>query len=148
VVDDVVVIGVGNPDRGDDGVGLVVAGIAGAILGVRVRTAIDPFDIVDAWGFADRVVLVDATRGASKPGEITTFEVGSDPFPVVFPSSSTHGLGVADAVALGRALGQMPRRLVVVGVEGESFDGSGLSPVVADAVDAAVGRVLEVMCDA
>ncbi len=147
-MDDLVIVGVGNPDRGDDGVGLVVAGIAGAILGVRVRTAIDPFDIVDAWGFADVAVVVDATRGASAPGVVTTFDVAVDPFPKVFPASSTHGLGVADAVALGKALGRMPRRLVVVGVEGETFDGSGLSPVVADAVDAAVGRVLEVMCDA
>ena len=146
--EDTVIIGVGNPDRGDDGVGIVVAGIAGALAGVPVRTVNDPFDIVDAWGFAQRAIVIDATRGASEPGVVTVFDVRSDSFPPAFQSSSSHGLGVADAVALGKALGRLPRLLVVIGVEGATFDGEGLSPEVAAAVDDAVGAVLEVMCDA
>lgn len=144
----IVIIGVGNPDRGDDGVGVVVAAIAGALSGTPVRTVNDPFDIVEAWGFADQAVVVDATRGASAPGAITVLDVTGGSFTPAYPSSSTHGLGVADAVALGRALGRMPRHLVVVGVEGAAFDGIGLSPEVSAAVDDAVGTVLEVICDA
>ncbi|HLA66729.1 MAG TPA: hydrogenase maturation protease [Acidimicrobiia bacterium] len=143
-----VIIGVGNPDRGDDGVGIVVAAIAGSLTGVAVRTVNDPFDILDAWGFADRAVVIDATKGTSAPGVVTVFDVGAQPFPPAFPSSSSHGLGIADAVALGKALGRLPKHLVVIGVEGEVFDGCGLSAAVSAAVDAAVGAVLEVMCDA
>ena len=76
------------------------------------------------------------------------FDVGSDTFPPAFPSSSSHGLGLADAVALGKALGRLPNHLVVIGVEGATFEGVGLSPQVSDAVDAAVGAVLEVMSHA
>lgn len=145
---DAVIVGVGNTDRGDDGVGIVVAGIAGSLTGIAVRTVNDPFDIVDAWGFADLVIVIDATKGASSPGAITVFDVGSDTFPPAFPSSSSHGLGLADAVALGKALGRLPNHLVVIGVEGATFEGVGLSSQVSDAVDAAVGAVLEVMSHA
>jgi len=148
VDDGTVIIGVGNPDRGDDGVGIVVAAIAGAITGAPVRTVNDPFDIVDAWGFADRAVVVDATRGSSPPGVITVLDIAAGSFPPRFSSSSSHGLGLADAVALGKALGRLPRHLVVVGVEGASFDGFGLSPEISAVVDDAVGKVLEAICDA
>jgi hydrogenase maturation protease len=148
VTDTEVIIGVGNLDRGDDGVGVVVAGLAGSRSGVSVRTVNDPFDIVDAWGYADRAVVVDATRGATAPGEVTVLDVGEGSFPPAFPSSSSHGLGLADAVALGKALGRLPRHLVVIGIEGEAFDGVGLSTHVAASVDRAVEAVLEVICHA
>lgn len=57
---------------------------------------------------------------------------------------STHGLGVAEAIALGGALGRLPRRLVVIGIEGARFDaGEGLSPEVDRALDHAVALGLE-----
>ncbi len=36
--------------------------------------------------------------------------------------TSTHHLGLAEAVELARALGRLPQRLVVYGVEGASFE--------------------------
>jgi Ni,Fe-hydrogenase maturation factor len=50
---------------------------------------------------------------------------------------------------LARALGQAPRRLVVVGIEGERFDlGRGLSDDVEAAVPNAVQRVVNLMREA
>jgi hydrogenase maturation protease len=47
-------------------------------------------------------------------------------------------------VELGRALGRLPNRLVVVGVEAERFDhGAPLSPHVAAAVPVAAARVCD-----
>jgi hydrogenase maturation protease len=52
------------------------------------------------------------------------------------PTVGTHALGLAEAIALGRALERLPARLVVVGVEASETDsGHGLSPAVAGAVD-------------
>jgi hydrogenase maturation protease len=49
-------------------------------------------------------------------------------------------------IELAEALGRLPERLVVVGVEGECFDhGEPLSPSVAEAVPAAVERVGEAL---
>jgi hydrogenase maturation protease len=49
-------------------------------------------------------------------------------------------------VELGRALGRLPERLVVVGVEGECWDhGAPLSPAVAAVVPDAVARVCDLL---
>ena len=49
---------------------------------------------------------------------------------------STHGFGLAEALELARALGQLPRRCIVYAIEGASFEtGAPLSPEVAAAVD-------------
>ena len=54
----------------------------------------------------------------------------------------THALGLAAVVELARALGRLPERVVVVGVEAERFDhGVPLSPAVAAAVTPAADAV-------
>jgi hydrogenase maturation protease len=53
-------------------------------------------------------------------------------------------MGVAEAVELARALGELPTSLVVYGVRGGRFDhATELSPEVDAACDEVVGRVLE-----
>ncbi len=55
---------------------------------------------------------------------------------------SSHGLGLAEAVELARALGQLPRSCVVYAIEGESFAvGAPLSPPVATAVADVAARL-------
>jgi hydrogenase maturation protease len=55
-------------------------------------------------------------------------------------SSSTHALDVAAAIEFARALGRLPPRLIVYGIEGRSFTVSaGLSPE----VERAIKQVLE-----
>jgi hydrogenase maturation protease len=52
-------------------------------------------------------------------------------------------MGIADALELGRALGQAPRRVVVLGVEGASFGmGEKMTAAVASALDGLVESVL------
>jgi hydrogenase maturation protease len=51
-------------------------------------------------------------------------------------TTSSHGLGLGEAVELARALGRLPSRLVVYAVEGaDSSTGPGLSPAIATAVE-------------
>ena len=62
----VVVIGVGNTHRRDDGVGPLVAAevAADCPAGVRVLTcAVEPTAILDAWDGADLAVVIDAAGG-------------------------------------------------------------------------------------
>jgi hydrogenase maturation protease len=57
--------------------------------------------------------------------------------------SSTQTPGVAETVALGRTLGRLPRRLVIVGVEAERFEfGAPLSPAVEQALEPLVRLVV------
>ena len=68
----VVVIGIGNDYRGDDGIGPAVAHAIGGqhLPGVRVLTcAAEPTAVLDAWTGAAVAVLIDAADGG-EPGRI------------------------------------------------------------------------------
>jgi len=55
---------------------------------------------------------------------------------------SSHGLGLDDAVGLGRALDRMPGRLIVHAVEaGDLGQGAGLTPAVAATIDTLAAAV-------
>ncbi len=93
---------------------------------------------MDAWTGFDDVVLVDACRGAGTPGSIHRFTVASlERLSRVEPRryESTHGLGVAAALALASALGRLPSGLVIYAIEaGHLRHGRRLSRPVAGAV--------------
>ena len=126
------VIGVGNEWRSDDGAGLEVA----RRLGGRQLQG-EPIGLVEAFDGADEVAIVDAVFSGAPPGTVHEFEAGADPLPVtVFGSSSTHALGLAEAIEIARSLGRLPARVRVMGIEGARFDyGRGLSPEVEKAVE-------------
>ena len=145
---DVVVIGIGNAYRRDDGVGLAVAADIDKrnLPGVRVVTAIgEPGALIDAWSGASRAVLVDAAmHEGSTPGRIRRWVPGNgEPGAVV----SSHSLGLPQTYALGQALGQIPEELVVITVDAADVDhGFGLTSAVAAAVPEVVEEVLR-LCD-
>jgi len=133
------VIGVGNPDRGDDGAGAMVAR---ALEGDRSRELRDCTDLIDAWEGEDDVVVVDAVRSGGAPGTVLRFDALSDVLPAR-ANSSSHSFGVAETVELARALGRLPGRLTVYGIEASDFERGGtMTAPVAEAV-ARVVRVLE-----
>lgn len=140
-----VLIGLGNPFRRDDGVGHIVAEAARARVGDDVTVVEldgDPARMIEAWDGAELAVVVDAVASGSAPGTLHRVEDTAD-LPPGTSNPSSHGLGVTEAVALGRALGRCPDRLVVHGVEvDDTGDGEGLSDVVAAAVPALVDRVV------
>lgn len=141
------VIGVGQPHRGDDAVGLAVADqVRRAEPACEVVTVSSPTRLVDLWEGRDDVVVVDALRTAGPAGRVVVVEVGSDPLPARPGAGGSHGFGVAEAVELGRSLDRLPRRLAVVGVTAETFtQGAELTPVVAAAVEPAAQEVLRLL---
>jgi len=87
--------------------------------------------------------LVDACASGAPAGTVRRFDAGSVPLPQGLFGLSTHAFGLAEAVELGRALGQLPRHCIVYAIEAGSFDmGAPLSPSVAAAV-ADVARRLQ-----
>jgi hydrogenase maturation protease len=133
VGDEVLVVGVGNALRGDDGAGLEVvrrlrARADSAGVGVRVLEG-EGIGLLEAWEGARAVVLVDSVRTNAPPGAIHRIDVTDSPLPAALrSSSSTHAVGVGEAIELARALGRLPSRLVVYRVEGGRFEtGAALS---------------------
>jgi hydrogenase maturation protease len=142
----VLVVGIGNPDRGDDGVGpVIVRRLKGRVpADVRIlECSGDALTLLDEWeGFAS-VILVDAVAPIGRPGRVHRVDLAKNPLPLAFSPRSTHALGLAEAIELARCLGRLPRFIAAYLVEGEQFEtGASLSPVVANAVDDGVAAII------
>jgi hydrogenase maturation protease len=144
----VVVIGVGNPFRCDDGAGIVAARLLRDLVPDAVEVVEhdgEPATLLDAWEGAATAYVIDAVRADDEPGTIHRIELDPHGHTVV-PASprrdSSHALGLGDAVALARALGRLPGRLVLIGVTGRSFEaGDALAEPVRAAVERVVGQL-------
>ncbi len=140
-----VVIGIGNPDRGDDAVGRRVA--------QRLAGTVPPeVEILEHDGEATSLLacmegaaaawLIDACVSGKPAGTVQRFDVTATPLPQDAFNLSTHGFGLAEAIELARALDQLPPRCVVYAVEaGSVVAGAPLSPAVSAAVDAVGARL-------
>ena len=141
-----VVIGVGNPLRGDDAAGVSVA----ERLGPRVPDGVEvvscneePSRLMEAWEGAESVLLVDTVSSGAPPGTLHRFDAGDEAVPARTFRSSTHAIGIADTIELARALGRLPHRVRVYGIEAGGFTtGAELTPAVDSAVAFLVKDVL------
>ena len=145
------VIGLGQRAAGDDGVGLaVLERLRGVVAeGVELVELAEPCALVPVLAGALPAVIVDAVvADRAVPGEI--LELDSDAVPVHARSTSTHGIGLAQALALARALAApgaaMPAvRIVGVAIAVPAVPAIGLSPAIARAVEPAVEAVLRAL---
>lgn len=133
------IVGIGNPDRGDDGVGALVARRLQAddAQGVRVvEHTGEAADLLERLSGVDTAYLIDAAVTGALPGSITRFDAAATPLAGSAFACSTHGLGLLEAIELARALGRLPRRCVVYAIEGRQYEvGHRLSPQVAAAAE-------------
>jgi hydrogenase maturation protease len=141
------VIGVGNPHRADDAVGLAAARRVRETGPGHVRIVEwedDPMALLEQWEEDDRVIVVDAASSGVEAGTIHRFDAVAAPLPARHFAISSHGLGLIGAIELARALGRLPRTLVVYAIEGSDFSaGQGMSPAVEGALGRLVALILE-----
>lgn len=139
-----VIIGIGNPDRGDDAAGREVA----RRLGERLHDARcvelggEATTILAQLEEADAAFLIDACMSGAPPGTLRRIDVAREPLHAADFGLSSHGFGPAAALELAKTLGILPRLCVVYAIEAQCFDiGAPLSAPVARAVDEAVDRL-------
>jgi hydrogenase maturation protease len=142
----VVVAGLGNEYRRDDGVGPVVA----ARTTERARTVrdigplVDPLDLLGRWDGADLAIVIDAVHSDAAPGTVRVVDLKAPN--AGHAATSTHGISLSGVLRLAQAIGRAPVRVIVVGIEGEDFGrGTGLSPAVGAAVELAVKEVVDLI---
>lgn len=137
-VSEPIVIGIGNAFRGDDGVGWAVVDVLQKALPKGVITKkIDGsiFELIDLFSTHSNVYVVDACVSTMPPGSWRRIDATCEPMPKEFAITSSHGLGLAQAIELCRALGQIPTQLALYLIAGSSFSiNDRLSITVADAV--------------
>ncbi len=143
------IVGVGNRSRGDDAVGpAVVDRLIANGVDPSVETLVvdgDLTKLVLAWSSDHDVVVIDALVSGREPGMIVEFDgLSNDQREVAVATSlsSSHGFGLAEAVALAERLQRMPRSLTIVAVEAEQFEPmTDMSPAVEATVDQVVERI-------
>ena len=147
------VIGLGNPILGDDGVGWRVADEVERRLDMYsapppvavVRLAVGGLALMEQLVGYERAIIIDSCLSDGEPGVVrsgTLAELAGRP---VGHLDSTHDAPLAAALAAGRALGaRLPDDLVVVTVDtprSDVFDDSLTAPV-ESAVDRAADEVI------
>ena len=149
----VVVIGLGNPILGDDGVGWKVA--------EELKKQLPPDMSVDMECLSlggislmehlidyDRAILIDAFALDEPIGSILVLKLSDLPNYSAFHTTSPHDTSLQNAIELGRSVGaHLPDDIMVVGIATKHvYDFSNsLSPPVADAVPQAAHIVLDLL---
>ncbi|MGC8522610.1 MAG: hydrogenase maturation protease [Steroidobacteraceae bacterium] len=119
------VIGLGNPYRGDDAAGRAcIAALLALLAG------------------AGEFCLIAACASGLPAGTVQRFDAATAALPTLGGATSTHGIGLPEAIELARALGMLPRRCVVYAIEGLSYgSGEPLSEPVRTAVRAVAEQI-------
>jgi hydrogenase maturation protease len=133
----VVVIGVGNPDRGDDGAGREVARLlqAGGLAARIVEADGEASTLLAHLEGATAAYLIDACVSGAPAGAVRRIDLSTQTLPAARFGLSSHGFGLAEALELAKALEQLPPLCVVYAIEAESFEiGASLSDPVARSV--------------
>jgi hydrogenase maturation protease len=143
----VVVIGVGNPYRRDDGIGPAVVAMLRRrhLPGVTLAECDgEPTRLLDLWHGANLAVVIDAVHTRDpRPGVIHRRSL-HHPSVRGLGSASSHGVDLGDAVALAAALDRLPRSLLLYAVEAaDTNHGYGLTPVVEAALPPLVDEIVE-----
>jgi hydrogenase maturation protease len=144
----IVVIGLGNPLMGDDGLGIAV------LERLRARYVLPAaVELVDGgtWGLnllpviedAQVVILIDAIDAGVAPGTPVRIERARLPR-YLATKISPHQVDLRDVLGLAELRGTLPDDTVAVGLQPQSIAlGDGLSPVLERALDAMTATVLE-----
>ena len=134
----------GNPDRGDDAAGAFVARRLRE-MGIDAREhSGDALSLIDTWQGADEVVLVDAVVTGRRAGTVSVWDALESPVAGRPRVGSSHALGLAEAIAISRTLGGLPRRLTLYGIEARRFEmGEPPSKAVLRGVERAARKVYE-----
>jgi len=160
----ILVLGLGNPIRGDDGVGWrVIEAVKDNLVkafgkpshGLRENVEVDALaggglNLMERLVDYDRAILVDAMQSGKEPGSVWVFSLEALDNPSAGHLGSTHETNLLTALEVGRRLGaNLPPvgGVMVVAIEAQPvFEFSEeLSPPVARAVPEAVEKVMNLL---
>lgn len=138
IASQVIVIGIGNTDAGDDAAGLIAARHLRGILPAEIDVVEEIREVSSLLMRLEGVAaafFIDACRSGSPSGTVHRFDVALAPLPSIGFGLTTHDLALAEILELARTLGKLPAQCVVYAVEGQSFEvGAPLAPPVRAAV--------------
>ena len=147
VAGSILVLGLGNPLLGDEGVGVrVIEELKGLDLpdGVALvdggTTGLGLISVMEGY---QRVIVVDAADMGQPPGRVVKFAPSEVQFRMANDPLSLHQVGFGEVLALAEALGVSPPHLTIIGVQPDRIGvGEEMSPEVEQAIPQCIGLVL------
>jgi hydrogenase maturation protease len=141
------IIGIGNPFRGDDAAGLQAVRLL-RTMGINASYLLEHsgegVSLMETWKGRATVILIDAISSGSPPGTIHRLDALANPLTAQLFQSSTHTFSLPQAIEMSRALDELPRRLLIFGIEGRDFQaGTELSSEVSAAVPKLARKVFD-----
>jgi hydrogenase maturation protease len=153
-----IVVGLGNPILGDDGIGwkvaeeverLLISEDAGRGMHVFVEyCALGGLSLMENLVGYDEAILIDALALDGPPGSVLTFPLDDLPNYSAEHTTSAHDTSLQDALKIGHSMGlSLPERITVVGIKAQQlYDFSEtLSPDVAASVPIAAKAVMDLL---
>ena len=147
------VVGLGNPILGDDGVGWKIA--------EEVKKHLTPdlpvyIDFLSLGGISlmehligyERAILIDAVTSDQEIGSVIVSNLNEMPDYSAFHITSAHDTSLQNALKLGKSMGvSLPKEIIVVGIATDHiYDFSeALSPAVARAIPKATEIVINLL---
>ncbi|MDD2542467.1 MAG: hydrogenase maturation protease [Desulfuromonadaceae bacterium] len=143
-----VIIGMGNPQLSDDGVGLAVAMAVKECLKHRMALTVTELNtggmrLMEAMAGFRRAVVVDAMLSGAPPGTIQRFDPKN--FVTTKNTFSSHDTDFATAYDLGKMTGvSLPEQVSFWGIEARELDlfSERLTAEVAAAIPVAVAQIV------
>lgn len=144
---DILVLGIGNPLMGDDGVGIhVIELLAGTELppNVTVKAAGLPGWGLPSWfDSKTNVILVDAMQMGEPPGTWKRFLPEEIRVEMESGTLSLHQTDLACGLALSQALDLLPENLLIYGIEPDGLEpGAPLSPAVTASLPKLIANIM------
>ena len=152
---EILVLGIGQSLRGDDGAGLAAvqywqASYPEAVASGKVRVELAELpglSLLDLLADCQAALIVDALRSGAAPGTLHLLEESQ--LAAFLPESgSAHAWGIAETLELGRLLQpeSLPHRLLLLGIEAGPLElGTSLSLQVTEALPAAAHKIQELL---
>ncbi|MGA7077131.1 MAG: hydrogenase maturation protease [Terriglobales bacterium] len=144
----VLIGGIGNVLLGDDGVGPYVARLLEAhyefAAGVEVADLGTPaLDLIDHFSANDAVILIDSVNTDADPGTVLLYRKADIMRHSPAVRMDPHSPALVDALLSAELFGVAPADVLLVGIEGESFEPvCDLSKSVKASVEQAIAEVL------
>ncbi len=138
------IIGIGNPLRGDDGVGpgviekMSLQNLPDCRL---VAADVTGLDLVKYFRPDERIIIIDAAEMGAEPGTIRVFSVADLEHARFVAMTSTHGMGLFETLKLAQAVGYN-NQIWIIGVQVQTCS---YQPGLSDKVERAIERIEEII---
>jgi hydrogenase maturation protease len=144
----VVVLGLGNPLMGDEGVGVyLIERLADSAVEYPSVDFLDAgtggLSVLHVLEGRRKAILIDGAFMDEEPGTIRRFTPEEVRSRKVLAHQSLHEADLMRIIELARQLDQAPAEIVIFGIQPERVElGQGLSPALAQRIDEYIVRVL------